>query len=107
MIFDVNTEDFRQKSQYVAEGHMTNAPPTIAYASVVSRETARLALIIAALNGLQVKASDIMNTYVTSPITENIWTVLGPKFGSDIGKKAIIFCALCGLKSSGAALQNH
>ena len=49
---------------------MKNAPPTITYARVVSHETVRLELTITALNGLQVKASDIMNSYVTAPITE-------------------------------------
>ena len=42
------------------------------------------------LNGLQVKAADIMNTYATGPITEIIWTVLGLEFGADAEKKAII-----------------
>ena len=49
---------------------MINATPTITYASVVSRESVRLALTIATLNGFQVKAADIMNSYVTTPITE-------------------------------------
>ena len=62
---------------------MKNAPPTITYASVVSRETVLLSLTIAALKSLQVKAADIMNTSVTSPITEKIWTVLGPECGDD------------------------
>ena len=37
MVFDVKMEDFRQKARLVARGHMTEAPPTITYASVVSR----------------------------------------------------------------------
>ena len=107
MIFDVKMEDFRQRSRYVAGGHMTNAPPTITYTSVVSCETVRLALTIAVLNDLQVKAADIMNAYVTAPITETIWTVLGPEFLAEAGKKSIIFRDLYGLKISGAALRNH
>ena len=86
---------------------MKNAPPAITYASVISRETVRLVLAIFSLNGLQVKADDIMNTYVTDPITENIWTVLGPEIGSDAKKKAIIVHAMYGLKSSGAAFRNY
>ena len=38
---------------------------------------------------------------------KNIWTVLGPEFGADAGKKAIAVCAIYGLKSYGAALRNH
>ena len=86
---------------------MTNAPPTITYASIVSGETVCLKLKIAALNSLQVKASDIMNAYVTAPITEMIWTVLGPVFGAGAGNKAVIVRALYGLKSSGATFRNH
>ncbi len=44
MIFDVKMKDFRWKAQLVAGGHMTDVPPTITYASVVSRETVRIAL---------------------------------------------------------------
>ena len=45
--------------------------------SVVSRETVRIALTIAALNDLEVKAGDIMNSYLTDPINEKLCTVLG------------------------------
>jgi hypothetical protein len=38
MIFDVKMEDFRQKARLVAGGHQTEAPATITYASMVSRE---------------------------------------------------------------------
>jgi hypothetical protein len=50
---------------------------------------------------------DIDNAYLTAPITENVWTVLGPEFGEDAGKRALIMRALYGLKSSGAAFRNH
>ena len=49
---------------------MTKAPPTFTYASVVSQETVRLALTIAALNYLEVKVGDVLNAYITAPITE-------------------------------------
>ena len=86
MIFDVKMEDFRRKAQLVAEGHMTKAPPTITYASVVSRETVCLALTIASLNDLEVKVGDVLNAYITASITEKVWTILGPQFGPDAGK---------------------
>lgn len=54
MIFDVKMEDFRRKARLVAGGHMTKAPATITYASVVSRETVRLALLLAALNDVDI-----------------------------------------------------
>ena len=62
---------------------------------------------MAALNDLEVKTADIKNAYLTAPVTEKIWTVLGPEFGPDCGKKAIVVRALYGLKSAGAAFRNH
>ena len=50
-----------------------------------------------------VKPCDIQNAYLTAQCREKIWTVVGPEFGSDIGKIFIIKMALYGLKSSGAA----
>ena len=100
-------EDFRRKARLVAGGHMTETPKCMTYSSVVGRETVRIALTTAAPNHLQVKAGDVMNAYVTVPCSENTWTVLGKEFGKDQGKKAIIVCALYGLKSSGADFHAH
>jgi hypothetical protein len=67
----------------------------------------RIALNLAALNDLDVKMADIENAYLTAPITEKVWTVLGPKFGDDAIKCALIVRALYRLKSAGAAFRNH
>ena len=58
----------------------------ITYASVVFRETGRIALKLEALNDLEVKVSDIQNSYITSKVTEKICAVLGKEFGQDTGK---------------------
>jgi hypothetical protein len=87
----------------VAGGHLTKAPATITYASVVSRETVRLALTFTSLNDLKVKVGNVLNAYITAPVKKKVWTILGPKFGLDSGKSAIIVRALYGLKSTGAA----
>ena len=107
MIFDVKMEDFRRKARLVAGGHMTKAPATLTYASVVSRETVRIALLMAALNDVDIWAADVLNAYITAPCREKIWTTLGKEFGDDCGRKAIIVRALYGLKSSGAAFRAH
>ena len=86
---------------------MTKAPPTITYASVVSQETVCLALTIAALNNLEVKVGDVLNAYITAPITKKVWTILGPEFGPNAGKTALIVRALYGLKSAGASFCTH
>ncbi len=107
MIFDVKMVDFRQKARLVAGGHQTEAPAIITYASVVSRETVHLALTIASLNDLKVKVGDVLNAYITAPVKEKVWTVLGSEFEHDTGKSAIIVHALYGLRSAGAAFQAH
>ena len=86
---------------------MIETPKCMTYSSVVGRETVRIALTIAALNDLQVKAGNVMNAYVTAPCSKKIWNFLGKEFGKDQGKKAIIVRALYGLKSSGAAFHAH
>jgi hypothetical protein len=54
----------------------------------------RLAPTIATLNDLEVKVGDVFNTYITAPVKEKVWTVLGPEFGHYAGKSAIIVHAL-------------
>jgi hypothetical protein len=107
MIFDIKMEDFRRKARLVAGGHRTKAPATITYACIVSRETVHIALLIAALNDLEVKIGNVLNAYITAPVTKKVWTALGPEFGSDAGKIAVIVRALYGLKSAGAAFCAH
>ena len=52
-VFDIKMgENFRRKSQMVAGGHITVLPSYITYSSVVSRDSVRIALNIAAINGL-------------------------------------------------------
>ena len=74
LIFTIKMEDFRRKARYIAGGHRTEVPATLTYASVVSRDTVRIALTLAALNRLEVKTSDIQNAYLTAPCAEKIWT---------------------------------
>jgi hypothetical protein len=107
MVWDVKMEDFRRKARFMAGGHMTETPASNTYASVVSRESVCIAVTLAALNDLEVKSADIENAYLTAPVTEKIWCVLGPEFGADAGKRAIIVRSLYGLKSSGTSFRNH
>ena len=60
MIFDVKIgENYRRKAHLVEGGHTTDAPATLTYLSVVSRDSIRIALTIAVLNELEVMACDI------------------------------------------------
>ena len=107
MIFTVKIDGFIRKAQLVAGGHMTDTPAVMTYASVVSRETVCIALTVVALNDLEVKTSNIQNTYLTAPCEEKIWTTLGPEFGPDNGKRALIVRTLYGLSSAGASFGRH
>ena len=102
MAFDIKMEDLRYKAMLVARGHMIKAMAMIMYASVMSRETVKIAL-----NGLEVKLGDILNAYVQAPVTEQVWNTLGSEFGKDARKTAVIVRALNGLKSAGATNRSH
>jgi hypothetical protein len=67
----------------------------------------KITLALAALNDLNVMMGNIENAYLTDTITEKVCTLLGPEFGEDAGKRALIVRSLYGLKSAGAALRNH
>ena len=67
IIFDIKLgENFRRKSRLVAGGHLTDTLSSLTYSSVVSRDSVRIALTVAALNGLNVLACDIQNAYLTA-----------------------------------------
>ena len=107
MIFDVKLgENFRRKARLVGGGHTTQTPTSITYSSVVSRDSVRIALTVAALNGLDLLACDIQNAYLTAKCREKIWTKAGPEFGSEEGSIMLVKMALYGLKSSGAAFRS-
>jgi hypothetical protein len=54
------------------------------YSSVVSRDSVRIAFLLAALlNNLEIVACDIGNAYLNAPCHEKIcWFVASPEFGS-------------------------
>ena len=103
IVFDVKM-DFTQKARFVAGGHMTVPPNSLTYSSVVSRESIKIAFLIAALNGLDLMSCDIGNAYLNAKCQEKIWFVAGAKCGPDLqGCVCKLVRALYQLKSSGAA----
>ena len=69
---------------------MTKVPATITYACVASREKVRIALMITTLNDIESKSGEILNAYIKASVTEKVWPVLGPEFGKDTRKIALI-----------------
>jgi len=103
MIFDVKC-DLTRKARFVAGGHWTQASSQLTYSTVVTRESIRIAFLIAALNELDILAADIGNAYLQAPTREQVHTTAGPEFGpSRVGQTVVIIRAMYGLKSSGAA----
>jgi Reverse transcriptase (RNA-dependent DNA polymerase) len=107
IIFDIKLDGFVRKARMVAGGHMISTPPNLTYSSVVSRETVRIALTMAALHDLDVATSDVQNAFLTAPCDEKVWTILGPEFGVDAGRPALIVRALYGLGSASASFSKH
>ena len=65
--------DFTWKAKFVANGSTTEAPVALCYSSVVSRDSVRIAFLLAALNDLEVFPCDIGNAYLNVPCQEKIW----------------------------------
>jgi hypothetical protein len=105
MVFDVKM-DLTRKARLVAGGHTTETPASLTYSSVVSRDSVRIAFLIAALYDIDVLSCDVSNAYLNAPCREKIWFVAGPEFGSRQGQPVKVVRALYGLKSSGAAWRN-
>ena len=82
--------EFQTQGQACDRRSCEHGPATIMYASEESRETVRIALMIAALNDLEVKSGNISSTYVEAPVTEKVWTTMSPVFGNDARKIAVI-----------------
>jgi hypothetical protein len=106
-MFDVKLgEGFRKKARLVALGNRTQTPATLTCTSVVSRDSARIALTAAALNELDMLVCDMEGAHLTAKCREKVWVEAGPEFGSEARKIMIVKMALCGLKSLGAAFRS-
>lgn len=104
MIFDVKMgENLRRKARFCANGNMIEAPPSMTYASVVSRDSVRICLMLAALNGLDIKCADVQNAYLNAKPKEKVYIIGGKEFGEHEGRVIVIVRSLYGLKGSGAA----
>ena len=107
LVFDVKM-DFSRKARWVLDGHRSADPIGSTYAGVVSRDSVRIALTYAALNNIDVVASDIQNAYLQAPSSQKHFIICGVEFGlENIGKIALIRRALYGGKSAGRDFRNH
>jgi Reverse transcriptase (RNA-dependent DNA polymerase) len=104
IVFDIKMGTLQRKARYVCGGHTTNPAPEIqTYASIVSRESVRIAFTLAALNDLDIQSVDASNAYLNALSRERLVTKCGPEFGKELqGRWAIIERALYGSKSAAA-----
>ena len=105
MVYDVKF-DLRRKVRVVAGGNWTDPPDSDIYSGVVSIESVRLSLFIAALNDLLTCAADVGNAFLHGWTKELVYSIAGPEWGPDIeGCIMIIERSIYGLKSSSAAFH--
>jgi len=93
--------DGQHKACLVAGGHLTETPVDSVYLSVISLRGIRLLTFVSELNELEVRATDIGNTYLESYTQEKVYIIAGPEFGDRQGHTLAFHKALYGLKSSG------
>ena len=107
-IFDVKITLTRM-CRLVAKGNTVEPSGDPTFASVVSRESVRIAFLTAALNDLNILSADVQNAYINAPVgNDKIYIIAGKEFGATLaGRPAIIVRALYGLRGSGARWRDH
>ena len=74
----------------------TEAPASLTYSSVVSRDSVKIAFLVGAINDLDIMACNIGNAYLNAPCREKIWFEAGPECGELNGKPCKLVRALYG-----------
>jgi len=88
-------------------GHCTDPPKSTTYSSVISQESVRVALFLAAHNNMDVCLTNI-GTYLTTPTMEQCYVVAGDKFRPELKSQLMkIIQALYSLQSAGVAFHAH
>ena len=80
-IFDIKATTLTQKVRFVACGHTMDTPAAMTYALVVSWEIVRIALLLAALNDLNILSSEVQKAYLSAPPWKKDWFKAETEFG--------------------------
>ena len=94
----------------VAGGHRNkDVPAHVTFSSVASRDSVRIAFLLASLNDLNILSADIGNAFLNAPPRERCHVKVGHElFGKEHeGKTAIVVRALYGLKTASAAWRHQ
>ena len=65
--------DLTRKARFVAGDHLTDPPTAMTYASVVSRDSVRIAFLLAALNDLEHSICVIVQALYGLKTSANAW----------------------------------
>jgi hypothetical protein len=58
--------------------------------------------LLAELNGIEMQAADVGNSYLEADTSQMVYFIAGPEFGERAGHTLVIYKALYGLRTSGA-----
>ena len=92
--------------RFVADGHKVSTPPSMSHSTVVSGDSVRTSLLLAALNDLDMLGCDAQNAFLSADNLEKHCVIVGDEFGHKKGKIFMVVRALCGLKSAVAAFRS-
>ena len=67
MVFRIEMEDFHRKSHLAVGGNATQMLDFITYSHMIMRETVCIDLTVEELRDLEVKATDVLRTYLMAP----------------------------------------
>ena len=92
------------QSKIVANGHKVSTPTSMSCSTVVSRDSVRMLLLVAASNDSDVLGSNFQNTFPSAGNLKKHHLIAGDEFGHEKDKVFIAGVrALHGLKSASAA----
>ena len=95
LVFDIKLDgSFTRKARLVPNGSRTEAPKSLTYASSVSRDSVRIAFLMASLNDLDISPCDISGAYLNVPCGEKVWFEVGNEYGASSGKVLVVARAL-------------
>ena len=99
--------DLPRKTRYVDGGHLTDPTKYMTYESMISRDSVRLAFLIAKLNDLDILSGDIQNAYLNALTKETLSFYAGDYWRYDRGEVLIIIRDLYGLNYSALVWRHH
>ena len=95
-----------RKTRYLVGDHLTDVPTYMTYYSVVSGDTVHIVFLIAALNNLDVLASDIQNALLEAPNKEKTFLYAGYEWKADKDKVIIVVRSPYGIKYAALQFRN-